>query len=262
MKLQPLPLLMYHVVGELSERHQAPGIPVRSLAEELKVLPDQGYALLGLTEAVAYRTHGDGSRMSSLTFDDGYSTFADVLRILQSLDTRATLYKRPGDVEGASTWLDTNRGSPCTMLGWSNLRCLAAIGMEICNHGLDHVPLDILPTAKVRHQVALSREILSRELGEPPMSFYYRHGYNSSCTRLAVRDVGHRTAYVVGHAVRPPTDLLRISCLMVTRRLSGHDLAALISGRRRLGSRARSQAYPGWRATRVVAYRRSGKVLR
>jgi hypothetical protein len=77
---------MYHVVGELSGRHQALGVPVRSLAEQLQVLAGQGYTLLGLTEAVARRTQGDGSRMVALTFDDGYSTFADALPILQSLD--------------------------------------------------------------------------------------------------------------------------------------------------------------------------------
>jgi peptidoglycan/xylan/chitin deacetylase (PgdA/CDA1 family) len=262
MRLQPLPVLMYHVIGELSGRHQALGVPVRSLAEQLQVLADQGYALLGLTEAVARRTRGDGSRMIALTFDDGYSTFADALPILQSLDARATLYICPGAVGGAPAWLDTDRGSPCALLGWNDLRSLAAVGMEIGNHGLDHMPLDILPTAEVLRQVALSREILSRELGEPPTSFCYPHGYNSSRTRLAVRDVGHGTACIIGHAVRPPTDLLRISRLMVTPRLRGHDLAVLISGRRTLGSRARSLAYPGWRATRVVAYRCYGKVLR
>ena len=262
MKLQPLPMLMHHVVVELRGSHQALGVPAQSLTEQLQVLAGQGYALLGLTKAVARRTHGDGSRMVAFTFDDGYSTLVDALSILESLNARPTLYICPGAVGEAPVWLDTDRGSPCALLGWNDLRNLAAVGMEIGNHGFDHVPVDMLPTAEVRRQAAPSREILSRELGESPMFFCYPHGYNSSRTRLAVRDVDHRKAYIFGHAVHPPINLLRISCRMVTPRLRGHELAAFISGRRTLGSRARSLAYPGWRATRVVAYRRSGKVLR
>lgn len=237
------------------------GVAPQILEEQLSALRDAGYRLVGLTEALALRQSGDQSLIAALTFDDGYATFATAIPVLRSLGARATLYICPGFVGSLPKWLGRDAGVLGPLMNWSELEEISSRDIEIGNHSLEHIPLDILRTSELMNQLQRSRELIAENTGQYPGSFCYPHGYQSARVRQAVKTVGHKNACVIGHSVSDLADILRIERLMIKPNHRADQLITLLSVRRTWRSQTRAALYPAWCIARRAGYAGMGKVF-
>jgi peptidoglycan/xylan/chitin deacetylase (PgdA/CDA1 family) len=258
-----MPALMYHSVSAVGGPLRDLAVPPRRLAEQLAALSDAGYRLVGLSEALDLLAAGTPDRLVAVTFDDGYQNFlTDGVPALAAAGARATLYASVGHLGERAGWL--GRWSPDfgRMLTWEELAEVAAAGVEIGNHSLIHHPLDVLPPAQLRAEVARSREQLEQRLGTAVRSFAYPHGYNGRRVRDVVQETGHDNATEVGRRLHTPDEWrYAVPRLQPTPDLTGAELVALVAGGGpRLLPGLKRLAQPGWRLVRRAA-RRTGRNL-
>jgi peptidoglycan/xylan/chitin deacetylase (PgdA/CDA1 family) len=157
-------VLMYHRIGGgiLADRQAGEHIyavaPDR-FARQLDTLAVRSCPVLGLAELeAALRGGGAGDgradRAVALTFDDGnLSDYTSALPELSARGFAATFFVSPALVgrDGYASW--------------AQLGEMAAAGMTIGGHGLDHTPLAALDHAALRHQMTESQRLFERHLG-------------------------------------------------------------------------------------------------
>lgn len=250
---EALPVLMYHAVGSpmpsaLADLTVAPDL----LAEQLSALRDDGWALLGLTEALA--AHAAGGRVVALTFDDGFRDFAEAaVPALAAVGARATLYVPTRAIGRTATWLPAP-ASDLPLLSVAELVDVAAEGVEIGSHGAEHVPMDVLPGAEAGRHLAESRRVLADLVRQPVASFCYPHGYHSAALRRRVAAAGYTNACAIGHRLDDGAEPLAVQRLMVTPAHGGADLQRLVvEGVPPLRPALKRLATPGWRLVRRTA---------
>ncbi|HEX9999964.1 MAG TPA: polysaccharide deacetylase family protein [Actinoplanes sp.] len=231
-------------------------VPPAQLAEQLGALRDDGYELVGLTEALDRLAAGGTERLLAVTFDDGYRNFlTHGVPVLRESGARATLYASAGHLGGYADWLGRWAVDFGPMLTWDELAEVAAAGVEIGNHSLIHHPLDVLPPAQLRAEVARSHQELEQRLQTPMRSFAYPHGYHGRRVRKVVAAAGYQNATEVGRRLHTPTDdRFAVPRLQPTPDHSGADLVALArADEPGLVPRVKQLAQPGWRLARRVA---------
>lgn len=259
-----LPVLMYHSVSSAPDgalRDLA--VPPQRLREQLTALVTDGFALLGLTEALARKAASPDTRVVALTFDDGYRDFLTAgLLVLREVGASATLYVSVGHLgPSAAPMATTAAFGP--LLSWAEVREVGAAGIEIGSHSMIHRPMDVLPRPVLEAQVRDSRDRLEQEVSAPVISFAYPHGYNSRRVRAAVARHGYRNACEVGHRLhRMPGDVYAVPRLLISPDHTGPDtLAAVRTGGPALVPALKRAAHPAWRITRWVADRAFNRTL-
>lgn len=254
-----LPVLMYHAVGTpmpgaLADLSVPPGL----LAEQLAALAEAGYALLGLTDALA--AHTAGRLAVALTFDDGYADFAEhAVGLLAAATASATLYVPSRDLGGTASWL-SGGADRLPLLGPRDLVDVASAGIEVGSHGAVHVPMDVLRPATAAAHLAESRDRLEDVVQRRVDAFCYPHGYHARRLRRQVAAAGYAHACAIGHRLHAPDeDPMAISRLHVR---PDHDPATLLDlvtgGPRGLAPIAKRAATPAWRLARRTALRTTG----
>jgi peptidoglycan/xylan/chitin deacetylase (PgdA/CDA1 family) len=173
-------VMMYHRVS-------LQGAPVEegdyALSSELferqmDVLATEGWPVVSLS-ALASGDFPD--RAVALTFDDGCET--DLRVALPRLRHRrfpAAFFLNPALV-----------GAP-GRLSWDQVAELAAAGMQIGSHGLDHTLLDGLPTAELERQLATSKSQLEQRLGREVEALSLPGGSGGARALAVARRVGYR----------------------------------------------------------------------
>lgn len=146
-------VLMYHRVDLAGARPEEGDFVLSRLlfVQQLKWLAAEGWPVVSLSQ-LASGQFEDGSVV--LTFDDGCDTDATVaLPHLLEAGFPATFFVNPVNVGQSGR------------LGWPEVEQLAAAGMRIGSHGLDHTLLDGLPPGEVERQLEVSRRLLEERLG-------------------------------------------------------------------------------------------------
>jgi peptidoglycan/xylan/chitin deacetylase (PgdA/CDA1 family) len=242
---------MYHSIAERPDPRGLT-VPVGRLAEQLAALVGAGYRPVGLTEALTrYRTDA----VVAVTFDDGFRDFlTDALPVLRGAGASATLYPAVAHLGGRPTWRGASGLGP--LLTWTELREVAAAGVEIGSHALVHRPLDVLPDDLLTTEVRGSRERIEQEVGLAVRSFAYPHGYHSPRVRSIVDRAGYDSACEVGRRLHGADgDRLAVPRLHVTAQHSGDDLLHLVrTGGSRLEPWLKDRLRPAWRAVRRAGY--------
>ena len=78
---------------------------------------------------------------------------------------------------------------PPAVLGWQALRELAAAGVALAPHSRTHARLDRLPRARLRAEIAGSRDDLLRELGRcPPVFAFPGGGHDGDAEQVLARE--------------------------------------------------------------------------
>jgi peptidoglycan/xylan/chitin deacetylase (PgdA/CDA1 family) len=165
-----VPILMYHRVIESA-------LAGRSL-HELVVQPSLFAAQMAMLQRAGWRTIDTATLAADLamgtppppktfvvTFDDGYADgYTEAYPILRGLGFVATYFVVTGRL-----------GRP-DQLKPEDLQALAAAGMEIGDHTIDHVDLARLSGRELRHQVVGAQLSIARMVGELPVAFAYPFG--------------------------------------------------------------------------------------
>ena len=169
-----VPILMYHHVAPAAAPGDIyPGLTVTDadFAAQLAYLRSQGYHTIDLRQlfGALYAHKALPARPILLTFDDGYAdNYTHALPILRRVKDRAEFNIITGFV---GRTLGVN-----TYMTWPQIKAMAAEGMEIESHTINHPDLGILPEDKVRYELRDSRTALQRELGAPVQFFAYPDG--------------------------------------------------------------------------------------
>ncbi|MGK5637516.1 polysaccharide deacetylase family protein [Streptomyces sp. URMC 126] len=192
---------MYHAVAHSPARAtHALSVTPEAFAEQMRLLDASGFVPLTARElAGAWR---DGRPLPPkpvlVTFDDGYEgVHRHALPVLRELGFRSTVFVSTGWLRGQH---DTG-GALDLMLTWDQLRELARAGAEVGGHSHTHPQLDQLPDEGLAFEIGRCREILTGELGRPPVSFAYPYGYSSRRVREAVRSAGFGISLAVGNGL-------------------------------------------------------------
>lgn len=83
------------------------------------------------------------------------------------------------------------------LMSWEQLRELAAAGIEIGGHSMNHAVLANLPLSEARREIAGCRDQILARLGRPPRFFAYPNGYYTPQIRAAVREAGFEAAVTI-----------------------------------------------------------------
>ncbi len=201
----PVPVLMYHAIGE-----PPPGAPYPALfvspalfRAQMRALAAAGYHPVTL-DRVWRAWHGRAPLPREpvvLSFDDGYR--GDYGVAMPALHRRgwpgvlnllvANLHRHGW---GLKTWM---------------VRRMIGNGWEVDSHTLTHPDLDTVSPAQLRREVGRSRVILRRLFGVPVDFFCYPSGVFDPAVIAAVRRAGYlgATTTLPGLAVPSEADTLR-----------------------------------------------------
>lgn len=228
-----VPILMYHSVAEhppAATRRLS--VSPEAFDEQVAYLVEHGFTGMTFSElADAFETgRALPKRPVVLTFDDGYADFAsEAWPILQRHDFTATVFVTTGWMADAGSHA---AGRPLDrMLDRSQVRELAAWGIEIGAHTHSHPKLDELPAAAVRRELAECRALLEEYTGTPISTLAYPFGYSSRRVRLAARAAGFRHAAAVRNLRATPSDnLFMLPRLTIRRSTSLTTFAEIMAG--------------------------------
>ena len=180
--------------------------PASRLAEQLGALTAAGYRLVGLTEALDLLDAGSTDKLLAVTFDDGYRDFlTEGVPVLAEAGARATLYASVGHLGGRAGWL--GRWSPDfgRLLTWDELAEVADAGIEIGNHSLIHHPLDVLPAAQLREEIAAQpRRARAAAAARGCAASRTRTATTAAGSATSSRAAGHDNATEVGRRLHRP----------------------------------------------------------
>jgi peptidoglycan/xylan/chitin deacetylase (PgdA/CDA1 family) len=206
----PVPILMYHVIGNAPASAALPELFVdpETFAGQMEWLDRNGYTAVTLNQVNdAWFEDGElPAKPVVLTFDDGYrGDYVYARRTLRRL-------RWPGVLN----LLVRNLGGE---LSDSMVEKLIRDGWELDSHTISHLDLSSLDGAGLRREVAGSRDILRRRFHQPVNFFCYPAGKYDRATIQAVRQAGY-----LGATTELPGDASRGNLFELHRiRVDGSD---------------------------------------
>lgn len=189
-------VLMYHSVGDSSDDPYQVTVTPERLGQQLRWLNRRGLTGVGMAELLRARAAGRGNRLVGLTFDDGYTDFAEhAVPLLREYGHSATVFVLPGRPGGGNDWDQLGPRKP--LLTEDAIRAAAAAGMEIGSHGLVHQDLTAAADDVLRAEVRDSRDLLRKITGTAPEGFCYPYGSVDARVVNAVREAGYAYACAI-----------------------------------------------------------------
>jgi peptidoglycan/xylan/chitin deacetylase (PgdA/CDA1 family) len=210
--LQPVPILMYHVLNAPPANAPYPELYVRpaDLAGQVAWLAAHGY------HAVTLRRVFDSWRGAAmlppkpvvLSFDDGY--LSDVRTALPVLKAR----NWPGVLN-----LEVANLKPVWGIRPPGVRKLLAAGWELDAHTLTHPDLTQVDPARLHEEVTGSRTAIRKMFHVPVDFFCYPAGRYDAAVIAAVQRAGYLGAMTTNYGLAKPGELYTLSRI----RVSGSD---------------------------------------
>jgi GT2 family glycosyltransferase/peptidoglycan/xylan/chitin deacetylase (PgdA/CDA1 family) len=195
-------VLAFHAVSDLGDDPVLAeyGVPPRRFAEHLDALVGRGWNFVDLDTLLAAL---DGraelpERALLVSFDDCYlDLLSEAAPLLAARSIPAVAYAVAGLTGGANEWDRPLGARELRLLDAEGLRALAAAGIEVGSHGMNHRQLTKLPPAEAAAEIRDSAAALEA-LGLPrPRTFSYPHGERNPEIEAAVRESGYRAAFTV-----------------------------------------------------------------
>jgi peptidoglycan/xylan/chitin deacetylase (PgdA/CDA1 family) len=218
-RLQPVPILMYHVIGSPPAGAPYPELYVTraDFAAQVAWLRARGY------HAVTLRRVFDSWRGAArlperpivLSFDDGY--LGDVRFALPILKAR----RWPGVLN-----LEVRNLQPVWGIRPPGVRKLIAAGWEIDAHTLTHPDLTAVDPARLREEVEGSREAIRKRFHVPVDFFCYPAGRYDAAVVEAVKRAGYLGATTTRYGLARPGELYTLARVRVDGSDGAHGLAA------------------------------------
>jgi peptidoglycan/xylan/chitin deacetylase (PgdA/CDA1 family) len=203
-----VPILVYHAVSDHAPTAIAPfTVTPAALRRQLEHVIERGATALTVSQLAALRRGGDlPPHPVVITFDDGWADFACVESVLARYEIPATLYVTTGFVDRHPATLARLGAGPRDALSWSEVRDVAARGIEVGAHSRTHPQLDAIPRRAAVAEIVDSRHRLEDELQRAVRTFAYPHGYSNTFVRRAVAQNGFDAACAVRNAFSSTRD--------------------------------------------------------
>jgi peptidoglycan/xylan/chitin deacetylase (PgdA/CDA1 family) len=218
-RLQPVPILMYHVVSSPPAGAPYPElyVPRASFAAQVGWLAGHGYRAVTLQQVFdSWRGAATlPSRPIVFSFDDGY--LSQVTNALPVLKAR----KWPGVLN-----LEYRNLGPVWGIRPPGIRKLLAAGWELDAHTLTHPDLTAVDAARLKEEVAGSREAISKRFHVPVNFFCYPAGRYDDTVIAAVQQAGYLGATTTRYGLAKPGELYTLARLRVNGSDSLSDFAA------------------------------------
>lgn len=156
--MKAVTVLMYHAIvdGEMEGADSHYSVPPATFARQLQLICAHGRRICSVHQLLYEGLPASGEPWPvCLTFDDGHLTNAAAAEAIAREEGRAEFFVNPSMV-----------GKP-GFLDWPALREMAAMGMAIQSHGMNHRYLDQLSPAEVRAELADSKAAIEDAIGSP-----------------------------------------------------------------------------------------------
>lgn len=192
---EKLTILSYHEIAEPGESLDKDyTVSPTMFVRQMDWLRNNGYRFVTVDDLLADESGRRPlpEKAVLITFDDGYRDFlTDAWPLLRAYGFGAALFVTTGHVGGCAEW-DRAFGTPAELLGWDELRGLAAAGVEIGAHGRTHAALNRLSLARMVAEGRDSRQRLEAELGRPVVTMAYPFGEQNLMVRRAMAGCGYQ----------------------------------------------------------------------
>jgi peptidoglycan/xylan/chitin deacetylase (PgdA/CDA1 family) len=169
-------VLMYHSVTPYTADPYLVTVSPPRFEQQMQWLHRRGLRGVSMRELLRARGAGAGRKLVGLTFDDGYADFAGhAVPILARYGFTGTVFAIAGRLGGDNAWDTQGPRKPLMTAG--QLREVAAAGMEIGSHGMQHRSLrEVTGPAELAEEVDRSRELLQELTGKEVAGFCYPYG--------------------------------------------------------------------------------------
>lgn len=223
--VEPVPILMYHVIAAPPVGAPFPGLYVRpdEFAAQMRALKSAGWHAVTLDQVEAYWRRGvplGAGKPIVVSFDNGYqSQYTQALPVLRRLGWA-------GDENIQLTGLPPSQGG----LSQTQVRGLLAAGWELDTQGFSHADLVALDAGQLHYQVAVARSVVQQRYHVPVNWFCYPSGHYDATVLEAVKAAGYTgsTTVIPGWA-HPDDDSYRLHRLRVLGGTSSEELLAQIA---------------------------------
>ncbi|MFI5329385.1 MAG: polysaccharide deacetylase family protein [Candidatus Rokuibacteriota bacterium] len=191
---QIVPILTYHNLGEQAKGRLV--LAAASFREQMRYLKTNGYRVVSLADFVEFTRLNRQlpQRAVVLTFDDGYHAFKDhAYPVLKELGFTATLFIY-------TDWVGAGRAA----LSWTELRELAAAGMDIQAHSKTHADLrraqgetEAQYARRMQAELEQPQDLFNRNLGRRSQILAYPYGRWEEGLLPKVKEYGYVAAFSV-----------------------------------------------------------------
>jgi len=189
-----LRIIFYHRV---SEDDDPLAVSPRRFRQQMELLADAGFNVVGLAEAVALVEEGRcPPRTIALNFDDGFRDVGEnALPILELFGFRATVFVPTGVIDGTASFPWYSGSDQPPLLNWEEIEELDRAGtLRFEAHTVTHPNLLLLTDDQSRQEIAQSKLDLEARLGRPVEAFCYPAGLFGERELRFVADAGYRLA--------------------------------------------------------------------
>ena len=188
-------ILMYHCVADEYEDPNHLCVAPERFAEQMSWLKRRGLQGVGIGMLVDAMRAGRQRGLVGITFDDGYvSVLEAALPELRRHGFTATMFIISGRLGGSNEW---DEGPRWPLMSASQVRELAAAGMEIGSHSATHPRLASIGVGHLEAEIGDSRASIGELVGAPVRGFAYPYGSMDAAARHAVRAAGYDYACAV-----------------------------------------------------------------
>lgn len=173
-----LQILMYHRIQAFPSGRSY--LRPDWFADQMSYLADSGYASYTLAEvAENWPEILDGPKAVVLTYDDLWASHVDiVLPVIKQHGFVGTFFVPTAHIEEQRhkpTFSDLALFD-AELCNWDDIRALETANMDIGAHTHTHTMMTQLSTDEVLEELKVSRQIITRHLHKPPVSFSYPFG--------------------------------------------------------------------------------------
>lgn len=188
-----IPVLCYHQTYEGTKTFGGYNVSPAVFESQLQSLVEKGYRTITLRQmedALAGKFSADfPERPILLTFDDGLTSHADVVRpLLAKYRMTGVLFLYPSIIETKNAYY----------MRWDRIKeALAGGVLEVGSHTLTHPKLPLESRAEIRRQLVESKRILEGKLGVPIRALAYPFGLYDRRVVEEARGAGYTLAFTI-----------------------------------------------------------------
>ena len=217
--MNPIPILMYHNIGQPPEGARLRSLYVRTgaFARQMRVLRALGFQGLSMSAAMPYLRGEKTGRVAVITIDDGYvDAIENALPALRANNFSATCYMVSRRTGQYNDWdaADLNVQKP--LMSDAQVKEWHAAGMEVGAHSRTHPRLTNCTDAELLAEIAGSKSDLEALIGAPVTQFCYPYGDRDDRVVSAVRHAGYSAATTTQRGrANPDDDLMQLRRILV-----------------------------------------------